>query len=111
MAVHFGGTRSALARFAVPANGEVVGLAGLNLVHGVEHHHSFRHLGRVIPEPATAGIAAPDLEGRGRHVLASMMAFSSSGIAGIGLLDTSIRPSRPLRTMRLKVAKAGSLSG
>ena len=39
-AVDLGRARPALARLAVPAHGQVVGLLGLDLVHGVEHDHA-----------------------------------------------------------------------
>ncbi len=38
--------RAAFARFAVPAAGEIAGLFGLDLMHGIEHDHALGHLGR-----------------------------------------------------------------
>ena len=112
VAVDLGRARSALARLAVPADGQVVGLFGLNLVDGVEHDHALGDRGREVLQLSAAVPAAPDLEGRASSCVgSSMMAFSSSGISGIGARDSSIPPSRPLRTMRLKVAQAASLSG
>src|SRR4026207_1064872 len=41
--VHLGRAGAALAGLAVPSDGEVVGLVGLDLMDGVEHHHPGRH--------------------------------------------------------------------
>ena len=48
IAVDLGRARPALAGLAVPANGEIVRLLGLNLVDGVEHDHAFGDRGRVV---------------------------------------------------------------
>src|SRR5262249_35214177 len=105
--------RSALAGFAVPADGEIVRLLRLDLMHGVEDDHAFRDLGRVVTELAAAAVAAPDPEGRGRrhHFISSMICLSSAGIGGIGTRETSIAPSRPLRTTRLAAPQLSLLSG
>src|SRR6185436_8351411 len=66
-AVHLGRARSAFSRLAVPADGEIVGLLRLNLVHGVEHDHAFRHIGVVVFERAALRIAPPDPERRRRR--------------------------------------------
>ena len=48
LAVDLRRARAALARLAVPADGQVVGLVGLDAVHGVEHDHALADLGRVV---------------------------------------------------------------
>ena len=53
-AVDFGRARAALAGLAVPAHREIVGLLGLDLMNGVEHHHAFGDLGGVVLELAAA---------------------------------------------------------
>ena len=63
-AVDLGRARAALAGLAVPAHGEVVGLLGLDLVHGVEHHHALGDLGLVVLELAACRVAAPDAKRR-----------------------------------------------
>src|SRR5258707_10292069 len=111
-AVDLGRARSALARLAVPAHGQVGGLLGLDAVDGVEHDHALRDLGRVIHEAAALGIATPDAEGRGRHYfISSMTCLSSPGISGIGTRSTRISPSAAFRTTTLNIAAAGALSG
>ena len=61
-AVDFGRARAAFARFAVPAHGQIVGLFGLDMVDGVQHHHAFGDFGVVIAELAAGLVAAPNLE-------------------------------------------------
>ena len=51
-AVDFGRAGAALARLAVPAHGEVARLLGLNLMHGIEHHHAFGDRRGVVLEAA-----------------------------------------------------------
>src|SRR5439155_26604108 len=52
--VDLGGAGTAFAGLAVPAAGEVIGLAGLDAVHGVEHDHAFADLARVGAECSAA---------------------------------------------------------
>ncbi len=47
-AVDLGGAGAALAGLAVPADGQVAGLLGLDLVNDVEHDHAGAGLGRVV---------------------------------------------------------------
>jgi hypothetical protein len=60
--VYFRRARTALARFAVPSTGQIVRLGSLNLMDGVQHHHTFGTFGRVILKSARVSITAPDFE-------------------------------------------------
>ncbi len=58
-AIDFRRTGTALAGFAIPSAGQIIGLLRLNLVHGVEHHHplgnfrgKFRQIRRRLRHPA-----------------------------------------------------------
>ena len=76
--VDFRRTRTAFARFAIPATGEVVGLRRLNVMDCIEHDHSFRDAGGVIAKLTAARVAAPDPEGRlllRAHFISSMTCF------------------------------------
>ena len=75
LSVDLGGARAALARFTVPTNGQIVGLLGLDLMDGVQHDHPLGELGRVLFELPARGVAAPDLQRRGRHQPCSSMIF------------------------------------
>ena len=84
------------------------GLVGLNLVHGIEHHHALGDLGRIIVERRRPARRRARFE-RSRsschcYFISSMTCFSSAGISGIGARDTSIPRRAPLRTTKLKVA-------
>ena len=113
MAVDFGRTRAALAGFAVPSHGEIVGLRGLNLVDRVEHDHAVGYGRRVVFKPPALAIAAPDSKrcSVGHHFIASITAFSSLGISGIGARPSSMLPSALLRITMFTLPNAGSLSG
>ena len=113
MAVDFGRARSALASFAVPSHGQIVGLIGLNLMDRVEDDHAFGYGRRVVFKAPALSIAAPDSKccRVSHYFIASITDRSSCGISGIGARDSSMRPSLPLRTTRFTVPKAGSLSG
>ena len=115
VAVHFGRAGSALAGLAVPADGEVVRLLGLDLMHGVEHDHPLGHLGRVVLEPAARCASPRQIRNVARqspslHLLddAASARRASPGSARARL------PSRRrglLRTMKLNVPKPASLAG
>ena len=98
------------------------GLLRLDLVHRVEHHHAFGHLGRVVAEFAALRVAAPDSKRR-RCGISRLLAYRRSSFH---LLDDLLElrrhlrnrraghfhsPSRPLRAMMLKVPNALSFSG
>src|SRR6185436_13648284 len=66
-------TGPALARFAVPADREVVRLVTLNVVQSIEHHHSGRHRNLVINRRSSFAITAKDSQGCVWHVRFSFL--------------------------------------
>src|SRR4029453_16319724 len=69
MPIDLCGTGSTFARLAIPAHRQIVYTFRLDLVDGVEHHHTFRYRRRVVLELAARGITSPDPERRRcRHV-------------------------------------------
>ena len=91
-AVDLGRARAALPRLAVPPHGQVAGLLGLDLVHGVEHDHALADLGRVVAKRALRLVAAPDAEGSLRHVFSlSLLAVSCSNAVRCWLCSLSTR--------------------
>src|SRR5665213_2542862 len=66
-AVDFRGAGPALSRFAIPAHGQVDRRLRLNLMYGVEHHHSFGDPGGVILELARTSFSTPNAKCRGSH--------------------------------------------
>ena len=109
MAVDLRRATAALARFAVPAAGEIRRLFGLDLVHDIEHHHAFLNLHRVIHELATVGVAAEYFH---LHLICHAYAsstrdFNSAGISGRGCCDTVIVLCS-LRISRLTCESFGS---
>ncbi len=58
-AVDFCRTRSAFSRFAIPANGQIVGTLGLNLMDGIQHDHAFGDVGFVLLEFARLLVTTP----------------------------------------------------
>src|SRR5581483_1408438 len=59
-AVDLSRARSALARLAVPAHGEIRGLRLLQAMNDVEHHLALVHLDGVVVQAAAGVVAAPD---------------------------------------------------
>ena len=106
-AVDLGRARAALARLAVPAHGQVAGLLGLDLVHGVEHDHALRDLGRVVAEarrPARRRARCGRSRAPSLHLLDDLLQL------GRHLRDrrrgsSCMPPSGPLRTTRLSLPK------
>src|SRR5439155_26668419 len=101
-AVDFRGAGAAFPRLTVPADGEVGGVLRLDLVHRVQDHHALGGFGGVVAEGTLAPLAPPDGESRGSHLISSTILCNSSGIGGIGSLRSSILPSDPFCTTRLK---------
>src|SRR5439155_6018847 len=110
--VDLGGAGAALACLAVPADGEVGRLLGLDLVHGVQHYHPLRGLGGVVGvRPLPTG-AAPDAEGRLRHhFISSMIRLRSSRIGGMATLWSSMAPARLRSRARLTQPCSALLPG
>src|SRR6202035_4039173 len=104
-------TGTALARFAIPSAGQVIGLLGLNVVHRVEHHHSLGDLGGKFRKCPAICVAPPDFENGRAHFISSMICFSSSGISGIVSRRTFIEPSASLRRTIFILPVAASLLG
>src|SRR4029453_15866960 len=67
-AIDFRRTRTALARFAVPSTRKVISLRGLNLIHGIQHNHTFRNFVGVIAKFTFLRITSPDSKRRCRHL-------------------------------------------
>src|SRR6185436_10583764 len=61
-AVHLGRAGTAFAGLTVPANREIVGLFGLDLVNDIEHYHSRGDNCGVVHQLPPLPIAAPDPE-------------------------------------------------
>ena len=104
-AVDFGRARAALAGLAIPAHRQIVGLFGLDLMHGVEHHHAcprLRCCNRWNLPPAF--VAAPDSKRCVRHVTSSprssVSILPASAAAGSRVDLASLHP-RPCRTTML----------
>src|SRR5436309_1051634 len=98
-----GAAWAALARLAVPAAGQVVGLRGLETVDDVEDDHALVGLHAVVLGRATTGVSAKDAHRDGRHHLRSWKsAFSSAGISGrASRLSRRSAPSRRCTTLTL----------
>ena len=121
--------RPALAGLAVPADGEIGGLLGLDAVDDVEYDLTLLHLDVVVLEFAGAVRPAPEAELRHvAHVYAiptevsssvvmyffssaaSKSVMSSIGIVGTGCLVTSIW-SLLMRQMRFTWRQSGLITG
>src|SRR5262245_12350635 len=110
--VHFGRAAAAATRLAVPPDREIRRLLGLDLVHRIEHHHAFAHLGRVVAVVAAGRVAAPDPEGGLAHYfISSMTRCSSGGMGGTGMRVSSMRPSAPFLVTIRTFPKASSFAG
>jgi len=66
--VDFGGTRTALAGFAVPANGEIGSEVPLNVMERVEHNHAGSDRDAIIDGLPAARIAAENAESCFSHL-------------------------------------------
>src|SRR3990170_2520443 len=98
VAVDLGAAGAALARLAVPADGEVVRLSGLDAVDDVEDNLALVHVDHVIDEGAAGGVAAEHAHREfGHYFPSSNSAFSSAGIWGSGSWETCGSPSEPWR--------------
>src|SRR6185436_15480139 len=78
-------TRSAFARFAVPAHRHVVGLLALDLMNRVEHDHAFDDFSLVVDERAVLAFAAPHT----KRALAPLRALRELGLTGGIRVDRS----------------------
>jgi hypothetical protein len=66
-AIYFGGAGTTFSGFAIPADGHIAGLLGLDLVDGVEDHHAFGDGGGVVLKSALTFLTAEDAKRGGRH--------------------------------------------
>src|SRR5262249_25626871 len=83
LAVDLHRARAALACLAVPADGEVARLSGLQPVQDVEDDLALVGLDLVVDQIARAGVATPDLHlDLGAHQCASSRAGSAASVAG-----------------------------
>jgi hypothetical protein len=66
-AIYFRGAGTTFSGFAIPADGHIAGLLGLDLVDGVEDHHAFGDGRGVILKSALTFLTAEDAKRGSRH--------------------------------------------